>query len=168
MRSRLPLLPALAGKALVALAATAYAQAPSSSPSPMERLERGHLGLLRVGMSSAEVERVLARPLLLQFAGAKRAGFTIEGSTELGRVGLKVFHGANVAAVDVFLNESGGHLIVDNISVAVPCSAVPSLQSSLPTMSLTARKHASAPERARHFAWGVESTPTCRVWLGEA
>jgi hypothetical protein len=168
MRSRFPLLQTVAAKILFAAVASAYAQVPSSLPSPMDRLERGHLGLLRVGMTSADLERVLARPLLLQFAGANRAAFTIEAPSELGRVGLKHIHGASVAAVDVFLKESSTQLIVDHISVGVPCSAVPSLRSSLPTMNRPGTKPASATDRAHHYAWGVESTPTCRVWLGEA
>lgn len=110
------------------LAQAAGAQEHSSIAHGLRlELEAGRIGALSVGMQSEAIERMLKRPLALQFAGEKHRGVTIEAPSDLGRVGLTKLHGQPVSSIDVFFMDQGAGMSVDFISVGVPCSSVPLL-----------------------------------------
>jgi hypothetical protein len=151
------------------LAQAAGAQEHSSIAHGLRlELEAGRIGALSVGMQSEAIERMLKRPLALQFAGEKHRGVTIEAPSDLGRVGLTKLHGQPVSSIDVFFMDQGAGMSVDFISVGVPCSSVPLLGRELAAAIQQPNKASSALQSERRYVWGVESKPSCRVWLRAA
>ena len=150
-----------------AMAAEAQEHVPNAHGLRME-LEAGRFGALSVGMQSVAIERLLNRPLALQFAGDRRRGVTIEARSDLDRLGLAKLHGQPVSGIDVFFVDQGAEMSVEFISLGVPCSSVPLLGRELGVAVEQPTNASSASQSKRRYMWGVESKPSCRVWLRAA
>ena len=167
----------LAAVALPWLLATASccAQGQGSSATGLEakRFLEGSVGVVSIGMTTSHLEQYLKRPLELQFAGDGRAGVSFEESADLGRFGVSTLFGANVKGIDILFKKRGSDLLVDFISLGVPCAKVSQLKARLSTLrrqrqTEEAIRASGVPAYKNRYVGGAEERPSCRVWLREA
>jgi hypothetical protein len=115
------------------------------------------IGKLVIGMKLSALEDVLNQKLVIQFAGDRRGGVTITESTALATLRANRLYGSKVEAIDVFFIEDKGKMAVEMLSLGVSCADVPALRMHL--------SHQETTGTESTYAWGVDTKPTCRLWM---
>jgi hypothetical protein len=134
--------------------------------------DMGCLGKIRIGSSSANVERLLGHKISLQFAGDGRAGLGVEKVEELRRLGLSKLRGdVPIKSAALFFTVAKKSVAIDFIGLGIPCADVKRLRQNTealgtPTVDSKGGGWRVVPHKgANTFVWGAAETPACRFWI---
>ncbi len=160
-----------ANRRLVAIFVLAAGISVSSlAAEPVCDLSAGCVGRVNVGSSIADVEAVLGRKVVLEFAGDGRFGLSVDASSEIKQLSFHIPTNPTVQAADFFLHDSPQGVIVEMISLAVACSDVGALRrfAVASGVQVGATKNGWATQLAKdsgRFVWGGDTQPICRLWV---
>ena len=133
-------------------------------------LPYGCLGRIRIGDSSAAVERLIGRKVDLQFAGDGRVGLSLESSKDLRRLGITQPNVSLITAADIFFIVRTPLPVVDMVSLGIPCEDVQRLRAQSQksgVRTLDAGKGGWRVDRPKFdkYVWGADMAPVCRFWI---
>ena len=116
------------------------------------------IGQLVIGMKLSALEDVLNQKLVIQFAGERRGGVTLDEAKTLTTLRANRLYGSKVQAIDVLFREDKvGELYVEMLGLSVSCDDVPVLRMRLSNQATTGT--------GSTYVWGADTKPACRLWM---